>query len=95
MRSYFQARYAAKDAQDFAARPAGAEGRDISRRRAAVRTDRDVTTIESGGALSWLERQVTSRDVGLVFLAGHGVTDEKHRYCFLTADATATTAHRG
>ena len=30
---------------------------------------------------------MTSRDVGLVFFAGHGVTDTKNRYYYLTADS--------
>jgi uncharacterized caspase-like protein len=54
-----------------------------------VLTDADATTGELKRALSWLERSVTSRDVGLVFLAGHGVTDTKQRYYYLTYDSDA------
>src|SRR5262249_25138034 len=39
-------------------------------------------------ALTWLERWVTSRDVAIVFLAGHGLPDTKNRYHFLTVDAS-------
>jgi uncharacterized caspase-like protein len=39
-------------------------------------------------ALEWLEEQVTSRDFGVVLIAGHGVVDEKQRYWFLPADAS-------
>jgi uncharacterized caspase-like protein len=37
--------------------------------------------------LDWLTKQVTSRDVGLVYLAGHGVLDERDRFYFLAADS--------
>ena len=81
-------RYAAKDAKDFAAALTAQKGglyRDVELK---VLTDGEATTTEVKRALSWLERSVASRDdVGLVFLAGHGVTDEKNRYHFLTADA--------
>src|SRR5262249_52126373 len=52
-------------------------------------TDREVTRASLIKGLEWLEKQVTSRDVGVVFLAGHGVTDEAQTYWFLPADATA------
>jgi uncharacterized caspase-like protein len=39
--------------------------------------------------LDWLTKQVTSRDVGLVYLAGHGVLDERERFYFLAADSDA------
>jgi len=37
--------------------------------------------------LDWLTKQVTNRDVGLVYLAGHGVLDERERFYFLAADS--------
>jgi uncharacterized caspase-like protein len=64
-----------------------------------VLTDAAATTTAVKRALTWLERAVTSRDVGLVFLAGHGVSDPKNRYYFLTADSDrnelADTAFEG
>jgi uncharacterized caspase-like protein len=41
--------------------------------------------IEDG--LDWLQHQVTSRDVGMLFLAGHGVNDSSSVYYFLPANA--------
>jgi uncharacterized caspase-like protein len=38
-------------------------------------------------ALEWLDAAVTSRDIGMVLIAGHGLTDEKGHYWFLPADA--------
>lgn len=82
-------RYAAKDARDFAEALKLQKGglyRDVELK---VITDTDATTGEVKRALRWLEQSVTSRDVGVVFLAGHGVTDTKQRYYFLTSDSDA------
>lgn len=37
--------------------------------------------------LEWLDENVTRHDVGLIFLAGHGRTDEQNRFWFITSDA--------
>ena len=79
--------YAAKDARDFESalkRQAGGLYGAIETR---LLTDREVTRASLVESLEWLEKQVTSRDVGVVFLAGHGVTDERQNYWFLPADA--------
>ena len=59
--------------------------------RWSTATRRRANVVE---ALEWLERQVTSRDVGMVLIAGHGVTDEKGRYWFLPADAVRSSSAR-
>jgi Caspase domain len=82
-------RYAAKDARDFAAALKLQQGGLYREVELKVLTDADATTGEVKGALRWLEKSVTSRDVGLVFLAGHGVTDAKQRYYYLTSDSDA------
>ena len=40
-------------------------------------TDKEATRDDIVEALEWLEGEVTSRDVGMVFMAGHGVTDNQ------------------
>jgi uncharacterized caspase-like protein len=50
--------------------------------------DKDATRANLLTDLQWLEKSVTSRDVGVVFLAGHGVTDEQQAYWFLPVDAS-------
>jgi len=54
-----------------------------------VRTilDKDATRANVLDALDWLDTAVTSRDIGMVLIAGHGLTDEKGHYWFLPADA--------
>jgi WD40 repeat protein len=79
--------YAAKDAHDFAEALKLQQGglyRDVELK---VLTDADATTGEVRRALGWLEQSVTSRDVGLVFLAGHGITDARQRYYYLDYDS--------
>jgi len=81
----------AKDARDFARTLEGLKGGLYGEVVVKIATDREVTRTAVVEGLEWLEKQVTSRDVGLVFLAGHGVMDEKLTYWFLPSDATAET----
>jgi len=76
--------YAAKDAKDFAAAMQAQKGllyRDVEVR---LLPDARKGDIEDG--LDWLQHQVTSRDVGMIFLAGHGVDDSNGVYYFLPAN---------
>jgi Caspase domain len=81
--------YAAKDARDFAAA--------LQNQKGGLYSDVILRTLPDGAAsarairdgLDWLTKQVTSRDVGLVYLAGHGVLDERERFYFLAADSDA------
>ena len=50
--------------------------------------DREVTREAIVDGLEWLEQQVTHRDIGIIFVAGHGVKDDQQTYWFLPADAT-------
>jgi hypothetical protein len=81
--------FAAKDARDFAAvLQAQGGGLYAEAPIAKVLTDREVTRDAVIDGLEWLEKQATSRDVAIVYLAGHGLTDERQNYWFLPADAT-------
>jgi hypothetical protein len=79
--------YAAKDARDFA----GA----LENQKGGLYSEVTLRTLPDGAAsasairegLDWLTRQVTSRDVGLVYLAGPGMLDERERFYFLAADS--------
>lgn len=77
---------ATKDAEDFVAamlRQRGSVYRDVVTR---------VLTGEAAGradlirSLSWLREQVGERDIGMVFLAGHGVNDSRGVYQFIAYD---------
>jgi WD40 repeat protein len=86
--------YAAKDARDFATALEGQKGGYYSDVAIHVIADREVTRASIIAGLEWLEKQATGPDdVGVLFLAGHGLTDEKQSYWFLPSDATADDAH--
>jgi WD40 repeat protein len=81
--------YAAADARAVAEamqRQKGGLYRDVEVRPLL---DRDATRGAVLEALEWLDSAVTSRDVGVVMIAGHGYTDDKGSYWFLPADAQA------
>jgi WD40 repeat protein len=80
-------RYAAQDATDFAAGIKRQEGGLYGKVEIRLLTDKDATRDSIVEALEWLEGEVTSRDVGMVFMAGHGVTDNRQRFYYLPSDA--------
>ena len=47
-------------------------------------TDPDKGSVLDG--LEWIKREVTAKDVAMIFLAGHGVNDSNGDYRFLPAD---------
>jgi len=79
--------YAAKDATDFAAMLKTQEGQLYREAEVRVLTDQDATQREVLKGLEWLRRSTTNRDVGMLFLAGHGVTDADGQYYYLPQDA--------
>ena len=80
--------YAADDARGFAEVLQKQKGGLFGDVQVKTLLDGAVTRTSVVEALEWLEEQVTSRDFGVVLIAGHGVTDEKQRYWFLPADAS-------
>jgi hypothetical protein len=81
--------YAAKDARDFAKTLQDQQGAYYDSVETRILTDREVTRLSVIDGLSWLEKMATSpEDVSVVFVAGHGITDEKQTYWFLPSDAT-------
>jgi uncharacterized caspase-like protein len=85
--------YAAKDARDFAQALQGQKGGYYSEVETRVIIDRDATRASLIAGLEWLEQQASGPDdVSVLFLAGHGLTDEKQSYWFLPSDATEDDA---
>lgn len=76
-----QLQYAAKDARDLAAALKVQEGGLYREVTTKVLEDAEKGDVLDG--LDWLSEQVTAKDVGLVFIAGHGVTDQRQRFYFL------------
>ena len=78
---------AAKDATDFAAVLSQQKGRLYADVKMKLLTDDKATKDEVLDGLEWLKREVTARDVGVVFLAGHGINDNTGAYYFLPHNA--------
>ena len=84
--------YAAKDAQDFATL--------IKKQQGGLYREVVVKSILNGGkdaildGLEWIERQVTAKDVAMVFMAGHGVNDRNGSYYFLPKEANTKKLKR-
>lgn len=76
----------AKDAKDFAAAMKLQTGlyRDVE---VKLLTDADATRDNIVDALEWLQKQVTQHDMGMLFMAGHGVNDPTAGYYYLPVNA--------
>ena len=77
--------FAAKDAEDFCK---VLERRGVGRYRLVVAecvANADKKTVLAG--LEWLGKEVTEKDVGVLFLSGHGANDDDGDYYFLPRDA--------
>lgn len=81
-----QLEYSAKDATDLANLLKTQEG--ALYRKVAVRllTDRNAKRDDVLDGLEWIRREMTARDVAVVFLAGHGVNDSDGIYYYLPHD---------
>lgn len=78
--------YAAKDAKDFAAAFKAQEGGLYKKVVVKLLTDEGARRDDLLDGLEWIRRELTSRDVGMVFLAGHGVNDSDGVYYYLPQD---------
>jgi WD40 repeat protein len=78
--------YASKDASDFANVWAAQQGRLYRKVVVKQLTDANATRDGVLDGLEWIRRETTSRDVGVVFLAGHGVNDNDGTYYYLPQD---------
>ena len=78
--------YAAKDADDFV--QAFKEQENQLYRKVSVKLLRDDKAKRDDilDGLEWIRREMTARDVGVVFFGGHGVNDSDGVYYFLPQD---------
>jgi hypothetical protein len=79
--------YSAKDAEDLASALKAQSGglyRDV---KVTLLTDGDATVAGVKEGLIWLQKETTNRDLAIVFLAGHGMTDSKNEFWFLPYEA--------
>lgn len=78
---------AAKDAQDFVSTLQSQKGKLYSDVVVRLLTDDKATKDDVLDGLDWLKHEVTSRDVGIMFVAGHGMNDKLGNYYFLPYNA--------
>ncbi len=86
--------FAAKDASDFIAAIQKQKGelyRDVAIKLLA---DEKATKDEILDGLDWIQKETTSKDVAMVFLAGHGVNDPGGLYYFLPVNVHAERLKR-
>ncbi len=83
--------WAAKDARDFAAALQGQQGRLYRKVEVKLLADEDADNGAILDGLTWLQRQVSQGDVGVVFLAGHGVTIPSGDYFYIPYNARIET----
>jgi WD40 repeat protein len=79
--------FASKDAKDFAEimeTQKDALYRDVILK---VLTNEQATKDSILDGLDWIQKETTSKDVAMIFLAGHGVNDPSGIYYFLPANA--------
>jgi WD40 repeat protein len=77
----------AKDARDFADVLLKQKGKLYADVQLKILTDSDATKDNVLDGLDWLQHQVTARDVGMMFLAGHGMNDNTGKYYFMPYNA--------
>jgi WD40 repeat protein len=77
----------AKDARDFANVLLKQKGELYADVQVRLLTDADATKDNVLDGLDWLQHQVTARDVGMMFLAGHGMNDNTGKYYFMPYNA--------
>jgi len=80
-------RWAHKDAQDLGRLLKSQEGQIYRKVETRVLTNEQASRDAIVEALYWLDREVSREDVAVLFLSGHGVTDERRDYYFLPHDS--------
>lgn len=86
-------RFAAKDAGDVAEALKQQQGKLYGEVDVKVLRDDEASLSNITGGLDWIVKEATSRDVALVFMAGHGM-DEEGKYYFLPSDVDLNRLRR-
>lgn len=87
-------RYAAKDATDFANLVLAQEGGLYRSVELRLLTDEQATYENIREGLFWLEEQVTANDSAYIFIAGHGVNDNRGELFYLPHEADVANLRR-
>jgi hypothetical protein len=82
----FKLNFAAKDATDFAKKFQAQEGKYYKRVETRVLTNKQATAAAIREGLAWLRMAVSRDDIGILYVAGHGVNHVDDTYYFLPHD---------
>ncbi len=77
---------AAKDSRDFSAAVARQEGRQYGQVVVRSLTDAQADRASVLASLRWLSESVGPQDIGMLFMAGHGINASDGQYYFLPFD---------
>ena len=81
-------KFAAKDAKDFLEAIQAQKGRGLYRTvTTRLLSDKNATRTKILDGMDWLEKQTGSRDVAILFLAGHSIKGPDGKYHFLPWEA--------
>ncbi len=83
-----------KDAADFARAMQQQKGKVYRDVKVRLLADDDATRDRIMDGFDWLEQETTSKDVAILFLAGHGENDRNGNYYFLPRDAKLSSLRR-
>ena len=86
--------FAAKDATDFAESVLKQKGGLYRDAVARVLTDEKATKEEILDGFDWILKETTSKDIAIIFLAGHGVNEKGGVYYFLPFNANIERLRR-
>ena len=78
--------FAHKDAAGLSAALSEQEGRLYANVHRKLLTDRQATKDNILDGLDWMLKESTQKDVSVIFVAGHGLNDERGNYYFLPHD---------
>ncbi len=90
----YDLKYAATDASDFANSIKNQEGGLYKKVEVRLLTDGNATKDDILDGLDWLQRSTTSRDLAMVFIAGHGVNDNYGTFYYLPNNADMENMRR-
>ncbi len=83
----YRLNFAAKDASDFVNIVNQQKGKFYGDVVVKLLTDDKASNKDVIAGFEWLQKQVTPKDVGMVFIAGHGLNDDKSGYYFMPVNA--------
>lgn len=87
-------KFAAKDASDFLEAVQKQHLKLFQDVKSKLFTDAEATKDNILDGLEWLQRETTSRDVAMIFFAGHGVDDNAGNFFFLPTGANPESLKR-